>query len=417
MKLKIKTANPKFKFLYSKEARKTRHIVMASGRSGGKSFAIVDYLITEALANPVKILVIRDIKLSLRDSVWGLIKQRVSEFDLEEEFTFTNRDIKSSSGAIFLFLGADVNPQSFKSLAGIDLTFVEEGAYISKDAFDLLTPSVTRAGTHYKDGRLIYAFNPENYEDAIYQKFFVNTPPPKTHIIWCNYLENKYCPEGSLEEAEHCRLTNPDDYDHIWMGGLKKVSDDIIFKHGEHWEIGDLDDLLEPDQKPYLGADYGSDDPTCCIVSYLSPDKKILYIKDEVYESGIPLEKIPEFFKQLPEVKRGYKIIGDNNLMIADYLMKHLNLVKAKKPPGSIIGGISYLRSKKIFIHPRCVNVYNEFRNYRLQLDREGQPIPDKPIDKYNHAIDAIRYSLQEFWLPQRKIHKTNKKMLKSQVF
>jgi len=40
----------------------------------------------------------------------------------------------------------------------------------------------------------------------------------------------------------------------------------------------------------------------------------------------------------------------------------------------------------------RSKNLINELQNYIWMRDKEGNKI-NKPIDKYNHAIDAMRYA------------------------
>ena len=41
----------------------------------------------------------------------------------------------------------------------------------------------------------------------------------------------------------------------------------------------------------------------------------------------------------------------------------------------------------------QSTNLINELSNYIWMKDKEGNKI-NKPIDKYNHAIDAIRYAV-----------------------
>jgi phage terminase large subunit len=44
-----------------------------------------------------------------------------------------------------------------------------------------------------------------------------------------------------------------------------------------------------------------------------------------------------------------------------------------------------------------CVNAQNEFSMYKWKEDRNGVPVsPPRPVDKFNHIIDALRYALEE---------------------
>ena len=73
-----------------------------------------------------------------------------------------------------------------------------------------------------------------------------------------------------------------------------------------------------------------------------------------------------------------------------------INKIRAcKKGPDSIIHGIQQLQNYEIIIHPSCVGVITEFENYTWQKDKKTDEYINKPIDSFNHFIDALRYSLQ----------------------
>ena len=61
------------------------------------------------------------------------------------------------------------------------------------------------------------------------------------------------------------------------------------------------------------------------------------------------------------------------------------------KSVNRFVNGISLLQEHDLLITKRSVNIINEFQNYQWQQDKEGNTI-NKPIDAFNHSIDAIRY-------------------------
>ena len=72
----------------------------------------------------------------------------------------------------------------------------------------------------------------------------------------------------------------------------------------------------------------------------------------------------------------------------------------ARKGKDSINNGIDFIQDYKIFIHPRCVNFITEISNYTWDTDsKTGQKI-NKPIDDFNHLMDAMRYALEDFMKP-----------------
>ena len=69
-------------------------------------------------------------------------------------------------------------------------------------------------------------------------------------------------------------------------------------------------------------------------------------------------------------------------------------VARAEKGPDSIKNGIQYIQQYTIFVHPRCVNAINELSNYVWDTNKYDEPI-NKPIDEYNHFLDALRYSME----------------------
>ena len=72
-------------------------------------------------------------------------------------------------------------------------------------------------------------------------------------------------------------------------------------------------------------------------------------------------------------------------------------LVKgASKGKDSINNGVQWIQDFKIIIHPRCVNFLTEISNYTWDKDKFGNKI-NKPIDDFNHLMDAMRYGLEKY--------------------
>lgn len=77
---------------------------------------------------------------------------------------------------------------------------------------------------------------------------------------------------------------------------------------------------------------------------------------------------------------------------------KGFNISAAEKWQGSIEDGIAYLKSfDKIVIHPRCRHTAEEFKLYSYKVDPKTNEVLPIIVDKYNHGIDAIRYSLDGY--------------------
>lgn len=71
------------------------------------------------------------------------------------------------------------------------------------------------------------------------------------------------------------------------------------------------------------------------------------------------------------------------------------NIRRARKGKDSVNNGIQFIRGYKIIIHPSCVNFITEISNYTWDKDKLGNKI-NKPIDDFNHLLDAMRYALED---------------------
>ena len=55
------------------------------------------------------------------------------------------------------------------------------------------------------------------------------------------------------------------------------------------------------------------------------------------------------------------------------------------------------MKQYDIYITTKSSNIIKEFDNYTWKKHRDGRVL-DEPIDAFNHAIDAARYAIQEFF-------------------
>lgn len=148
--------------------------------------------------------------------------------------------------------------------------------------------------------------------------------------------------------------------------------------------------------KEVIGLDFGySNDPTAIIRCLYNSRDNELYICDEVYKSGMSNEEIAETIKA--KGWQNKRIIADSAEPKSIDRLKTLgcSVVPAAKGPGSILAGIDFIQSCDIYIHPTCKNTIKELSTYQWELNASNKPI-NKPLDKNNHAMDAIRYSLND---------------------
>ena len=68
-------------------------------------------------------------------------------------------------------------------------------------------------------------------------------------------------------------------------------------------------------------------------------------------------------------------------------------VLPVKKGKDSIVYGINLINQNEIYITNRSHNLIKELQNYIWLKNKEGETL-NKPIDAFNHCIDAMRYAL-----------------------
>ena len=151
-----------------------------------------------------------------------------------------------------------------------------------------------------------------------------------------------------------------------------------------NWSI--IDKLPEEARLIGLGLDFGySNDPTAIVEVYKYNDKRIL--NEICYKTGMVNQEIAKYLQGVPMV---YADSAEPK-SIEEIRRCNVNIKAVSKGRDSIMYGISTMQSQEYLVTNNSTNLINELRNYCWDTDRSGNKL-NKPVDKFNHALDAVRY-------------------------
>lgn len=202
----------------------SRYLVSYGGRDAGKSWAYARALLLQGAEKPLRILCAREIQRSIKDSVHKLLCDQIVALGLEGAYKPTLTEIRGINGTEFLFTGLSSQTRdSIKSFEGIDKCWVEEGQSVSKRSWEILIPTIRKAGS-----QILVSFNPDLDTDDTYQRFVVS-PPPDARVIKVNYTDNPWASKALDSEREHLRQTDPEAYAHIWLGECRAAVEGAIY--------------------------------------------------------------------------------------------------------------------------------------------------------------------------------------------
>lgn len=176
------------------------------------------------------------------------------------------------------------------------------------------------------------------------------------------------------------------------------VAEGLIF---ENFDVKDFDwsKKIKQIRTVVTGLDFGfSHDPTTLPSSIYDEDKKELWVFDELYKTGLVSSEIVQEIKLRGLQKATITADSATPMAIEEIKRGGVRRIRPmKKGKDSIETGISFMQGLKIHIHPRCKHTIEEFNTYVYSKDKEGNWL-NKPVDKNNHIIDAIRYSLMDYY-------------------
>lgn len=193
-----------------------------------------------------------------------------------------------------------------------------------------------------------------------------------------------------LSSEDHRKIEGIKDKElwRVYARGLTGNLEGLIFSD---WKM--IPDNQFPNDMPFVGGlDFGyTNDPTAGVKRVKVGNN--LYFKELSYEAGLAPKQIKLIFES--EGFNANRIIycEHDPDMITQLRKLGLQAVQAKKGQGSVNAGILHLKQFNVYYTESSKNLHTERIKYMWAKDAStGKPI-NTPIDKYNHLMDACRYS------------------------
>ena len=372
----------------------TRYFIFTGGRGSGKSFGVATSLLllimTESGHN---VLFTRYTLRSANISIIPEFKEKIEMLGYENNFYATKDEIiNKSTGSKILFRGIKTSSgdqtANLKSLQGITTWVMDEAEeLVDEDIFDKIDLSVRQKG---RDNRIILILNPTTKEHWIYERFFeskgiqagINAKTKDICYVHTTYKDNlENLSQSYLNRIAEIKKHRPEKYKHQMLGGWLDKAEGVIFNN---WKLGVFKEL----GTIVFGQDFGfSNDPTTLLKTSIDKNNKKIYIKECFTKTHLTTSQIAHL---------NQRFAGDS-LIVADSaeprliseLSRDCNIVPAIKGQGSITFGISLLQDYDLIIDPESTEIVKELNNYSW-LEKKSRT----PIDKYNHLLDGLRYSI-----------------------
>lgn len=385
---------------------KGRYRVCKGSRASKKSKTTALNNITRLMEYPqANLLCVRKTYRTLKDSCFTELKWAIHRLGVDAWWDIKESPLEMTykpTGQKILFRGLD-DPLKVTSITVevgvLCWLWIEEAYEISSEAdFDTLDESIRGEVPPGLFKQITLTFNPWNEHHWIKHRFFDAAPDPDILAMTTNYTCNEWLDAADKKVFETMKRNNPRRYRVAGLGDWGIV-EGLVY---ENWEerLFSIDEVRKtPGIKSAFGLDFGyTNDPTALFCGLIDTSGKTLWVFDEIYKPGMSNEDIAAAVTEAGYAKERIRADSAEPKSIGRlYALGLAHIRRARKGKDSINNGIDFIQDYKIFIHPRCTNFLTEIGNYTWDTDTKTGKKLNRPIDDFNHLMDAMRYALEEY--------------------
>lgn len=377
------------------------HYWIKGGRGSTKSSFISIMIILGMMNNrDTNCVALRKVAANLKDSVYEQLIWAIDKLGVTQLWQCKLSPLEIvyiPTGQRILFRGAD-KPKKLKSTK-VSKGYIRYVWYEECDEFTgeaeirSINQSLLRGGKKFT---VFYSYNPpKSQRNWVNESVLDKRPDKRIHKSTYLSVPPSWLGDEFIMSAEHTKRVKPDVYRHEYLGEVTGTGGEIF----TNLKIRTIsDEEIKHFDKINRGIDFGyAADPFVYTVCNFDKKHKILYIFDEIYKRGMSNEAAAKEIKRRTNYRQAIIADSAEPKSIDDMRKYGLPMRGAKKGPDSIEYGIKFLQSLEMIVidKARCPETATEFLHYELEPDgndgfKDGYP------DKNNHAIDAVRYAMED---------------------
>lgn len=191
------------------------------GRGGAKSHFFAEQLIIRCYRQQTRAVCIREVQLTIRDSVRQLLVNKIAKFDLGWFFDVLDNEIRGRNGSLIIFRGMQsFNAENIKSLEDFDIAWVEEAQTLSGTSLKLLRPTIRKP-----DSEMWFSWNPRHDTDAVDEFFRGGKTRANAIAVPVGWQDNPWFGEPLLSDMREDYANDPETAENVWGGGYELITE------------------------------------------------------------------------------------------------------------------------------------------------------------------------------------------------
>lgn len=388
------------------------------GRGGAKSHFFAERVLKTCVAKPTRVVCIREVQDSIRDSVRQLLVDKIQKLGLGKLFTALDTEIRGPNGSLIIFKGMQsYNAETIKSLEAYDIAWVEEAQTLSQRSLDMLRPTIRKEGSE-----LWFSWNPRYKTDPV-DKFFRGNPPEEAVSVMVNWRDNPWFPDVLAKDMARDFEVDPDKADSVWNGAYGSSEGAILSRwvnEAEREGRINNDVQFDPQGSPIeVSSDLGFRDTA----SWWYWQRKVGGFSLLKYDgdSGLDADDwIPRIKKNIQAIGKLGKIWLPHDAKAKTFQSKHTSIEKFLAafgasyvdivPQSSKLDQISAARKvikRCEFNREQCESGIDGLLAWEFEYNDDGDVFSKFPLHNWaSHPGDAFAYgaqTMEQYIVPEQK--------------
>nr|DAK86600.1 MAG TPA: terminase large subunit [Caudoviricetes sp.] len=391
---------------FSEVHKSTKRYIALKGSAGsGKSVDTAQQYLIRLLKDKGRNLVcIRKSDVTNRDSTYAELTGAIYRLGLEKYFEcrLSPLQIRCINGNMIIFRGVNDEKQreKLKSITfqkgKLTDVWIEEATELTQSDFEIIDDRLRGnlpSGQFYQ---IKMTFNPVNKNHWIKKQFF-DRQDENTLTCHSSYLDNRFIDDAYKARMKRRKEIDPDGYRIYGLGDWGEIGGLVL----KNWEVADISQNANDYDDVAIGQDFGFNHANAILQLAIKDDD--IYILKEIYVYEKDTSEIIDIADTMDLVgkmwcdsaepdriktwkKAGYKAEG----------------VTKEKTTGQKYQAtqIDWLKRRKIYIHPSCVNTMREIEQWKWKRDEQSGKYLDEPVPFFDDAMAALRYGIEGWRKP-----------------